>query len=763
VTPTFHISQYDVGRVLGLIVHSGGATVDLDAYTCSIEATRSDGTAITSAVATTDNIGTFETTATMTNKADKYKCQLVIVDENSKRIASLPFDMEVTKAAMNENSEAIEEDASLYQQYTEAVQGAIAEANANIQAEATTRASADSNLQSQINQIVAPSGEAPSAAEVQNARIGANGVTYDTLGSAIRGQVSDLKGAFNICSINEYMCDYSKVENNHVVIEADKTEIKVTGTATGVTGSNVIDSRDATKHFYFEKGNKYYLFLKNINKAKQLIINVFYKETQSSSATVLLSIDTTNVTDSIYSGSFTVPNDFYQFVVSITAMNGVSYSEDFVLSIQNTDDIHDSQIEQNNSIIYLNNRINSTDNEVSNIDSEIKGSNFDYAKLYCADGSTVLNGVTIEKSGTYFYAHGTATDNGAYKIIETYGGFKPYDEIYIDYIATQATYLQVIVKETSSSAESALLSTADSGHYKITFPAQVYYTRIAFVFLNNNAYNNEILLSIGRYSFDGRRMYYTSQFSNSLIRTVKEAQKHYGSIVILDNNQPYNIVNEFIDYYGETFFTEYSNDVVDGWGLTIGNGMTLHGLSDTVINCDCSAYNTYNVYRDFSPLMLSGDCTLENLTINAKNTKYCVHDDWFIKTLKAKHEYKNCKMYKYGLGIRCIGGGLTNASEIIIKDCIFDMQDTAGTPINYHNCVNAGAISRGVIQGCYFKVGYPSFSYYGASTLDTEFIVSGNSFAAGSPAIIVPTYEDQTHYTNQNIKVIQFGNEVRSN
>lgn len=67
----------------------------------------------------------------------------------------------------------------------------------NINAEASTRASADSNLQSQINQIVAPSGEAPSAAEVQNARIGADGATYDTLGNAIRGQVGDLKSAIN--------------------------------------------------------------------------------------------------------------------------------------------------------------------------------------------------------------------------------------------------------------------------------------------------------------------------------------------------------------------------------------------------------------------------------------------------------------------------------------------------------------------------------------------------------------------------------------
>jgi hypothetical protein len=257
VNPCFHISQYDVGRTLGFIVHSGGATVDLDTYTCTVEATRSDGTAITSAVATTDNMATFEVTPTMSNKADKYRCQLVIIDANSKRIASLPFDMDVTKAAMDENSESIEEDASLYQQYTEAVHGAIAEANADIQAEenariaavsaeataranadttlqgnidaeataranaitaeatarqtadntlqdninseASTRASADSNLQSQINQIIAPSGEAPSAAEVQNARIGADGVTYSNLGDAIRSNDNKIYGNYDFC------------------------------------------------------------------------------------------------------------------------------------------------------------------------------------------------------------------------------------------------------------------------------------------------------------------------------------------------------------------------------------------------------------------------------------------------------------------------------------------------------------------------------------------------------------------------------------
>ena len=65
-----------------------------------------------------------------------------------------------------------------------------------INTEALTRQSTDNNLQAQINQLVAPSGTAPNPAEIENARIAASvmgGQTYDTLGNAIRGQVTNLK------------------------------------------------------------------------------------------------------------------------------------------------------------------------------------------------------------------------------------------------------------------------------------------------------------------------------------------------------------------------------------------------------------------------------------------------------------------------------------------------------------------------------------------------------------------------------------------
>lgn len=67
----------------------------------------------------------------------------------------------------------------------------------SIDSEASSRAAADATLQSQINQFVAPTGEAPSAAEVENARIGSDGYAYSSLGNAIRTQDSDLNTAIS--------------------------------------------------------------------------------------------------------------------------------------------------------------------------------------------------------------------------------------------------------------------------------------------------------------------------------------------------------------------------------------------------------------------------------------------------------------------------------------------------------------------------------------------------------------------------------------
>lgn len=221
VLPVLHCSQYDIGRPLGVVVYDGSAEMDLDDYTVTIEATRTDGTAITAAVTTDENIGAFVTTATMTNKEDLYPAQLVIVDGSSNRVASLPFMMRVVKAAMDENSEAVEEDASLYQQYTSTVKSLISTINANLNAEIAARETADAAMQSSIASESAarasadtilsdrmdtftslPSGSTAGDAELMDIRVGYDGITYGAAGTAVRTQVGDLADSIgNILSI----------------------------------------------------------------------------------------------------------------------------------------------------------------------------------------------------------------------------------------------------------------------------------------------------------------------------------------------------------------------------------------------------------------------------------------------------------------------------------------------------------------------------------------------------------------------------------
>lgn len=59
-------------------------------------------------------------------------------------------------------------------------------------------------LDARVDQIVAPSGEAPSAAEVSDARVGTNGATYPAVGDAIRNQVKSVKNSMDSVLLKEF-------------------------------------------------------------------------------------------------------------------------------------------------------------------------------------------------------------------------------------------------------------------------------------------------------------------------------------------------------------------------------------------------------------------------------------------------------------------------------------------------------------------------------------------------------------------------------
>ena len=374
VLPVFQCSQYDIGRPLGMVVYNGGEAVDISGYTCTIEATRSDGTAITAAVTSEGEIGVFVTTATMTNVADKYDAQLVLTDGGGNRVASLPFIMRVVAAAMDENAEAIEEDASLYRQYTATVQTIIAairtdltaevtarqsavsaeataranavsaeatarasaitaEANArqtadsqlqsDINAEAAARQAADAVLQSEIDNIISPSGEAPSSAEVENARIGVNGTTYTTLGNAIRGQVGDVNVQLkqeNAYDLFRDFCTYTDGTAAGVSFtwNSDKTVCTVNGTATSASAYNRLYGSVSIVPTSVVPGKTYYLNVKCSTGSDGLSLRVYWYRGGSSSTETAGSFSK--------SGTITVPGDVTGCIFRIQLSSGATVS-----------------------------------------------------------------------------------------------------------------------------------------------------------------------------------------------------------------------------------------------------------------------------------------------------------------------------------------------------------------------------------------------------------------------------------------------------
>ena len=135
-------------------------------------------------------------------------CELILTNTTEDQIGTANFIMRVEPGPVDDDTSFSDSDiayanqvlaqlgsVAAYKAQLDAQGNDIDQLNTNLAAEVAARQAADASLQSQINQLIAPEGAAPSAAEVENARVGADGTVYPTLGDAIRGQVTDVKSA----------------------------------------------------------------------------------------------------------------------------------------------------------------------------------------------------------------------------------------------------------------------------------------------------------------------------------------------------------------------------------------------------------------------------------------------------------------------------------------------------------------------------------------------------------------------------------------
>ena len=234
VMPVVYINQGDAGYDKEFLIYNGDSPYNVPAgVSATIRGKKADGYGVTEAAALTEgsNLVTVTITEQMVAAEGANLYELVFVDTDGLRIATINMvwavkqdalgDAVISESDLDYASQVMDELQSVEafkNQLDTTADGLAAETAAriaadgtlqtninaevaartaadntlqsDISAEASTRSTQDGALQAQIDQLVAPSGAAPSAAEIQNARVGADGLTYDTLGNAIRNQLN---------------------------------------------------------------------------------------------------------------------------------------------------------------------------------------------------------------------------------------------------------------------------------------------------------------------------------------------------------------------------------------------------------------------------------------------------------------------------------------------------------------------------------------------------------------------------------------------
>lgn len=120
--PIVRLSQYDAGGVeVVFTVHDGSELANIDDCTARVDGTRTDGAAFSvSCDVSTGAQVSFTVAPEMTNGAGKHEAELVFMSGDS-IMSTQNFIIDVERAAMRRDAAAVEEDRTLYDQFTSSV------------------------------------------------------------------------------------------------------------------------------------------------------------------------------------------------------------------------------------------------------------------------------------------------------------------------------------------------------------------------------------------------------------------------------------------------------------------------------------------------------------------------------------------------------------------------------------------------------------------------------------------------------------------
>lgn len=249
---------------------------------------------------------------------------------------------------------------------------------------------------------------------------------------------------------------------------------------------------------------------------------------------------------------------------------------------------------------------------------------------------------------------------------------------------------------------------------------------------------------------------------------ITEACKYFNSIVYIDEG-----VYDLIEEFGQ----DYLDNNTDDSGIIIKNNVHLIFSSGAKVKCNYTGQNAYtkenfSVFNSLTTWKAGGykydGCIIENANIEASNIRYIIHDEHGGSNVPYRNIYKNCIM-KLDNSMRtdfqqCIGGGLGQHGEIIIKDCYFNSlpfitqsENESVLAVSYHNnSYQEGTLndlSNIIVSGNVFAGIRNTFQAqcYGQSTLKTKCLVNNNLMNA------TPILKTNT---NINMEIIEWNNKI---
>lgn len=267
-------------------------------------------------------------------------------------------------------------------------------------------------------------------------------------------------------------------------------------------------------------------------------------------------------------------------------------------------------------------------------------------------------------------------------------------------------------------------------------------------------------------------------YQYATIRSAVEAAVLIPNAKVIIYNGIYDLLTEFADKLTDVFGGSVA-------GVELKNGVHVIAMDGVKITANVPDDGTYTddqlskLGEFFNPFYskFNNSFILENLEIEATNTRYCVHDEHGgVGTYV--HKYINCKM-KFDntisrAGIKkyvgCIGGGLGEHGTIVIDGGRYEAHTVngaahigGGDPENHQNCISyhngnsANCDSSIRITGVYLADrGYIKFGYFGPSTIKSLCEVSGCSL--GLPLVIGKEANDDAPV---NYDVVSWGNEQK--